>query len=170
MPSSWNSPDARARGGYHPGMTLHFAYGSNMNRAGMARRCPGAVALGRAVLDDHRFVITSDGYASVQRVRGERVHGVLWRLGARDLAALDAYEDVGGGLYTRAMIPVLSGGHGVKALIYLGRSREAGRPEPGYLDNVVAAAREWQLPWDYIQGLTRWADDRARAARAGESR
>jgi hypothetical protein len=149
-------------------MTLHFAYGPNMNRAGMARRCPGAVALGRAVLSDHRFLITADGYASVLRMPGETVHGVLWRLGARDLATLDAYEGVDSGLFSRAMMPVLSEGRSVKALVYLGRSREEGHPKPGYLNDVISAAREWQLPWDYIQSLTCWTDRGVHAARAGE--
>ena len=31
-------------------MTLYFAYGANMERAAMRKRCPGAAALGVAVL------------------------------------------------------------------------------------------------------------------------
>ena len=44
---------------------LHFAYGSNMHRGLMQARCPDARVVGRAVLRDHRFVVTRDGYASV---------------------------------------------------------------------------------------------------------
>ena len=49
---------------------LHFAYGSNMSRALMGVRCPGATALGTATLDGWRFVIGVDAYASVVRQPG----------------------------------------------------------------------------------------------------
>jgi len=138
-------------------MTLHFSYGSNMDRAGMARRCPGATCLGRAVLDDHRFLITTDGYASVLRAPGETVHGVLWRLTPRDLSALNAYENLDSGLYSRAMMPVRADERRVSALVYLGRARGEGRPKPGYMEAVVAAARAANLPLVYIQQLQRWS-------------
>jgi cation transport regulator ChaC len=151
-------------------MTLHFAYGSNMNRAAMARRCPGAAALGRAILEDHRFLITTDGYASVQRMPGAEVHGVLWRLTPRDLAALNAYENLGSGLYSRVMLPVRSDQRCVSALVYLGRSRSTGRPKPGYMDAVIDAARAAGLPLAYILQLQRWSPSwhGARQTEAGD--
>ena len=36
-------------------MVLYFAYGSNMNPARMAKRCPGAITLGRAKLPHYRL-------------------------------------------------------------------------------------------------------------------
>src|SRR5262245_50625074 len=75
-------------------MTLYFAYGSNMNRALMQRHCPAAQEIGAATLTGYRFVITADGYASVAPSAGELVHGVLWRLTPRDIAALNAYESL----------------------------------------------------------------------------
>jgi len=136
---------------------LHFAYGSNMDRAGMARRCPGATLIGRAILDDHRFLITVDGYASVLRAPGRQVHGVLWRLTPRNLAALNAYENLDGGLYSRAIMPVRSDERRVSALVYLGRSRAEGRPRPGYMEAVIEAARAANLPLVYVQELLRWS-------------
>jgi hypothetical protein len=58
-------------------MTLHFAYGSNMSRAVMRKHAPFAKPIGVATLVNYRFLITTDGYASVAPRRGERVHGVL---------------------------------------------------------------------------------------------
>jgi cation transport regulator ChaC len=138
-------------------MTLHFAYGSNMDRAGMVRRCPGAICLGRAILEDHRFIITADGYASVQRAPGEEVHGVLWRLTPRDLSALNAYENLDSGLYSRAMMPVRADERRVSAMVYLGRARSPGKPKPGYMEAVVDAARAANLPLAYVQELLRWS-------------
>lgn len=136
-------------------MLLHFAYGSNMSRA-LMRRCPTAREVGPAMLENHRFIITRDGYASVLPRPGAVVHGVLWRLGPRDLAALDRYEGVDSGLYRRATLPVRACTRRVAALVYVARSRRAGRPKPGYQALVVAAARDLNLPRDYVDALMRW--------------
>jgi gamma-glutamylcyclotransferase (GGCT)/AIG2-like uncharacterized protein YtfP len=150
-------------------MALHFAYGSNMSRALMRRYCPGAQALGSARLDGWRFMVTSDGYASIVPARGGAVHGVLWRLGTRDLAALNAYESLDSGLYRTRLLPVRHGARVVRALTYLGRSIQAGRPRPGYQDGIVVpAAREWGLPARYVAELARWSPSARRGVRAAE--
>jgi cation transport regulator ChaC len=137
-------------------MTLHFSYGANMSRAVMCRYAPAARALGTAELVDHRFVITADGYASVLPERGSRVHGVLWRVAPRDRVALDGWENVSGGLYRAVTLPVRQARRRVLALVYLARPSGEGRPKPGYIELVTAAAREWNLPANYIDGLQRW--------------
>src|ERR1043166_8107969 len=134
-------------------MTLHFSYGSNMSRALMGRRCPGARGLGPARLDGWRFVITRDGYASLARDPGARGHGVLWGLTPRGLAALGAHAP------RSHLLPSVPGRHRAArrpALVYLAPERGGGRARPGYQELVVASAREWQLPEDYIAGIARW--------------
>ncbi len=147
-------------------MTLYFAYGSNMDRAAMGQRCPGAKALGAATLPGWRFFITIDGYASLARAPGAAVHGVLWRLGAGDLAALDDYENLQSGLYRRVVMPLRTARKSVCALLYPGRAQAQGRPKRGYLEAVLDAARDWDLPHDYVANLERCAPA-ARAAGAG---
>jgi hypothetical protein len=141
-------------------MTLHFSYGANMSRAVMRRYAPEARPLGVAELAGHRFVITADGYGSVEPSRGEVVHGVLWRITPRDRVSLDTWENVGGGLYRAEMLPVRSEGRRMPALVYLARPSGEGRPKPGYIELVIAAAREWDLPQAYIQSLKRFVPAR----------
>src|SRR5215471_1760683 len=148
---------------------LHFAYGSNMDRAMMARRCPAAVALGPARLDNWRYFVMRDGYASIMPAPGAAVHGVLWRLTPRDVAAINAYEAVDRGLYRRRVLAVRTTERIHRALIYVARERRPGRPKPGYQDVVVAAAHAWQLPDAYIAGLMRWVSARSPAARTVET-
>ena len=138
-------------------MTLYFAYGSNMSREPMRRRCPGAKELGTAVLHHHRFIIMANSYGSVVPAPGMNVHGVLWDITPRDLAALDAYENMDAGLYRHAMLPVFHGALTVSALIYLGCETREGQPPRGYIEGVVEAAREWKLPPEYIATLARWS-------------
>ena len=152
-------------------MTLYFAYGSNMDRAAMRRRCPGARALGPAILEGHRFFVGIDGWGSVKPQRGNSVHGVLWRLTPRDLAALHAYELLHQGLYDVRHLPVRFGARRRTVMIYLLRRRSAGRPKPGYVEMIAASARAWNLPEPYIRSVERWSSSRWTGARiidAGE--
>jgi hypothetical protein len=147
-------------------MTLHFAYGANMSRAVMRKYAPGARTLGVAELMGHRFVITADGYASVEAQRAQSVHGVLWRITPRDRVMLDAWENTAAGLYRAEMLAVRSAGRRVLALVYLARPGGVGRPKPGYMDLVIAAARQWDLPADYIAALQSWSQASARGSDA----
>ena len=151
-------------------MTLHFAYGANMSRAVMRRYAPYAQPLGAAELPGHRFVITADGYASVLPARAQSVHGVLWRLTPRDRVSLDDWENIDGGLYRAETLPVRCRGRRTPALVYQARFRGEGRPKGGYMELVIAAAREWDLPADYVASLQRWSPRRpgADARKIGE--
>jgi AIG2-like family len=148
---------------------LHFAYGSNMSRALMRARCPDAEALGVATLAGWRFVVNPDGFGSIAPQPGTIVHGVLWRLSARDVAAVNAYESVDSGLYLRRHLVVRCGAQPATALVYIARRQGEGQPRPGYIDVVVEAARDWDLPDDYIRALARWAPRRWRGARPGDT-
>jgi gamma-glutamylcyclotransferase (GGCT)/AIG2-like uncharacterized protein YtfP len=154
-------------------MPRYFAYGLNMSVALMGRRCPGAVPIGPAWLDGWRFIVMRGGYASIVPDPGDVVHGVLWRITPRDLAALNAFENIDGGLYVRRVLPVRHAARRASALVYLSRDCHEGRPRPGYQAIVVAAARQWRLPDAYVSALERWAPSRFAgtfAVDAGESR
>jgi hypothetical protein len=146
-------------------MTPYFAYGSNMSRVAMAARCPTARALGWARLDGYRFFIGVDGWGSVKPAPGRCVHGVLWRLTPRDVAALHAYELLHKGLYDVRHLPVRAGARRVRAMIYLLRRRAVGRPKPGYVELIAAAAHEWKLPERYVRSVERWSTSRFTGAR-----
>jgi hypothetical protein len=143
---------------------LHFAYGSNMDRAVMRKHAPGAVALGIARLEGYRFIITTDGYASVAPHARFCVHGRLWRLTARDRVTLDRWENIAAGLYRTEMLPVIAAGKRRRALIYVARARPRGTARPGYMEIVVAAARECGFPADYVAFLRRWLPKQALSA------
>ena len=153
-----------------------------MSRLLMGSRCPGARALGIAMLSGWRFVINPDGFGSLAPRAGDRVLGVVWRLTARDLAAVNAYESVASGLYRRRQLPVrwmpcdANAIAGAKprqstttALVYIASRQGEGIPRPGYITMVVEAARDWQLPDSYIRTLMRWSSSRWRGVRARDT-
>jgi hypothetical protein len=137
-------------------MPLYFAYGLNMDPVGMAERCPRSRPLGLARLPRHRFIVTRDGYASVIRDPREEVHGVLWDCVLGDVRTLDKFEELASGLYVKISQPVIVPAGAKRALVYLGRTSESGRPKPGYMETVIASAKHWALPEAYIAGLTRF--------------
>ncbi len=130
----------------------YFAYGANMDVTGMAERCPGAALVGVSRLPGYRFVIARAGYASLEPDPAADVHGVLWLLTPQDIAALDVFEGVEEGLYRKAVFSIDGG----PVLVYVPSDRVRGKPLPGYLAGVVAAAREHGLPDDYINELKGW--------------
>src|SRR5262249_54155743 len=75
------------------------------------------------------------------------------------------YESVDTGLYLRRGMPVRCGARRLRALVYVASRQGEGIPRPGYINLVVAAAREWELPEPYIRSLARWAGPRWGAKR-----
>ncbi len=136
-------------------MRHYFAYGSNMDRAHMAKLGPQAEALGIASIDHRRFFIAHGGYGSIARKRGSTVHGVLWRISARDLVALDRYEAIGDGLYQHAVLPVHFDNKLLSGLVYVANDARPARPRPEYRNLLLAAARDWKLPDGYLAELER---------------
>lgn len=141
-------------------MNLYFAYGSNMRPDVMATHAPTAKPVGVGALANHRFVITADGFASIEPKQTQTVYGVIWRIEPRDRVRLDAWENIAGGLYRAKNLPVQDAGHRYVALTYMARKRPAGRAKAGYMELVIAAALEWQLPPAYIAQLRRFLPKR----------
>ena len=127
--------------------------------------------VGLAELRDHRltFPLTSHdwggGVSSVGVAHGESVWGVVYELGAADLAALDGYEGYVGPLdqhnvYDRETMSVQlvraddgSFPRRLHAWIYLARSANPSRPSRRYLEAVLRGARHHRLPDDYVARL-----------------
>ena len=119
----------------------------------MAVRCPASRPLGVARLARHRLAIMREGYATVLRDPRREVRGLLWDLALAEVPALDRYESVSAGLYAKAHLPVITEAGARRALVYLGANAGPGTPLPGYMEGVVAAARDLGLPERYVAEL-----------------
>lgn len=139
---------------------LYFAYGSNLNKEQMERRCPGATALGPAILKDHRLIFRS--VADVEPAKDREVQGGLWLITTECLNALDRYEGWPS-LYKRHWVKVhLPGGDTRRAIIYQMRTDDYGKPSGGYLASITRGYRDFNLD---LAGLARAVEDTDRAAR-----
>ena len=149
-------------------MPLYFAYGSNMDVAAMAARCPRSRPLGLARLPRHSFALTRRGFATVTRAARGEVWGLLWTLALADVPALDRYEEISRGLYAKKMLPVIrDGGAAVQALIYIARNEDAPgqAASPAYGEEIVRAAGAAGVPANYLGALEAAFSSRAAPAR-----
>jgi len=148
---------------------LYFAYGSNMHAGQMKERCPSAKFVCRAKLPSHRLAFTrmsvsrGCGVADILRDETNDVWGVVYELWESELENLDKDEDFRPGRpddqndYTRENCYVWHEGDAKRPLIV---AIYRGHPQPNpplpncdYKNLIVAGARYWQLPADYIQEL-----------------
>lgn len=148
---------------------LYFAYGSNMDWSQMKERCPCAKFVCRAKLRSHRLAFTLRscrrrcGVADILRDEMKDVWGVVYELLESELENLDKDEGFDPGRpdgqneYSRENCYVWREGD-VKQLLLVSIYRGHPQPNPplpncDYKNLIVAGARRWQLPTDYIQEL-----------------
>ena len=113
---------------------LYFAYGMNTNQEEMAYRCPGAVALGRAVLPGYRLEFKS--FATIVPNPKDRVEGVLWTITDTDELALDMLEGYPE-FYDKKTVSVEHQDQSYIAMTYIMGPREQGyAPSDGYYSMV----------------------------------
>lgn len=127
----------------------YFAYGMNTNLDEMARRCPGAVSLGPAWIDDYEFVFRT--HADIEKVSGAICYGVLWDINKENLRALDALEGFPY-YYTRFRVKVRQGNGFVYAITYqMNDQSYLCGPGAGYLDMVTEGYEQNSVPTKQIQ-------------------
>jgi gamma-glutamylcyclotransferase (GGCT)/AIG2-like uncharacterized protein YtfP len=135
----------------------------------MRERCPASKPVGIGRLMRHRFIIFEAGYASVVRDPQKAVWGLVWDLARADVPALDRYESLSTGLYTKVVQPVVTEKGPRRAVVYIGRSAKPGTPLSGYMEGVVEAATHAGLPEDYIRSLSTWLPRAAKSKASAAS-
>lgn len=139
---------------------LYFAYGSNMERVQLKRRCPKAKFVSAAVLPDHTLVFSGSsrmwggGIADIREMAGTKVEGVLWEISEAEQKALDEYEGYPE-LYLRKEVQVrTAAGNVVTASAYVmanpGREMAPSKP---YLRLLISGAEEHDLSEKYVTFL-----------------
>jgi gamma-glutamylcyclotransferase (GGCT)/AIG2-like uncharacterized protein YtfP len=121
---------------------LYFAYGSNLNRRDMARRCPGAEVVGPARLDGYKLMFS--GYINIIPARGETVWGGLYRLTPACLRALDKYEDAPR-WYRHETVSVIHDGERQDALAYVMTAPKAAPPDIAHYNAILRGYADWKL-------------------------
>jgi hypothetical protein len=141
-------------------MVVNFAYGSNMLMPRIAARVPSARPLGAALLHGHGrrwHKVGRDGSGKCDVVPdatpGQVVHGVLYRIDAREMPRLDAAEGLGQGYDAVELEVEWAGGRRLAHLYRATHIDPSLRPFRWYRELVVAGAVSHRLPADVVAAL-----------------
>jgi gamma-glutamylcyclotransferase (GGCT)/AIG2-like uncharacterized protein YtfP len=140
-------------------MALYAAYGSNMNPAQMAERCPYSPLQGTGWLDGWRLTFGGEdigwegALATVVEDAGERVFVALYDLSPADEHELDQWDGASLDYYRKATVRVSTLDGDVVAWLYVLNDYEGGLPSPRYLGIMADAAEAAGAPQDYIKSV-----------------
>lgn len=133
---------------------FYAAYGSNLNVEQMERRCPGAVAVGTASLEDWRLRFRGSktgAYLTIEPEPGFTVQVGVWEITPADELALDRYEGFPS-FYQKKTLrvkmnrPVCACNSEVDALVYIMREdRPLGAPTMGYVQTCLDGCMDFGL-------------------------
>jgi len=129
---------------------LYFAYGSNLWRQQMTRRCPENREVGTGCLKGWRWIITTRGYASIVVSEGDYVLGTVYELSVDDVQSLDRFEGVAQGDYRKEVIPVDLNGHTLSCLVYVDQVAREGEPKEEYIARINHGILDAGFPDEYV--------------------
>ncbi len=138
---------------------MYAAYGSNMDPAQMARRCPHSPQQGTGWLQNWRLTFGGadlgweGALATVVEDQGHQVFVVLYELSEADEAALDQWDGATLGYYRRAKVRVVTLDGEVLAWLYVLNDYEGGLPSARHLGILADAAEAAGAPADYVAEL-----------------
>jgi len=140
-----------------PGAAFVFSYGSNMLTRRIRARTPSAISIATGEIRGHRMAfhkrgVDNSGKANARHTGDDedRVHGVVFRIDATELASLDAAEV---GYRRRDVHVIVRSGHTVEAICYEALEdfiQAELLPFGWYRALVLAGAREHRLPAHHV--------------------
>ena len=139
----------------------YLAYGSNLSMAQMAKRCPNAVYIGTAEIEDYQLLFkgsNSGSYLTVEPKEGSTVPVLVWRITEDDEFYLDRYEGYPSFYYKKEMeveIHSLADENMVikaVALIYImHEDRPLGCPTKQYYDVCLEGYRRFRFSEEVLE-------------------
>ena len=118
---------------------LYIAYGSNLNLAQMAARCPSASVYAKGVLNNWELVFRGakrNSHATIERKSGSTVPVLVWEIQPIDEYRLDIYEGYPC-YYFKKNIMVDIEGRKKKAMVYIMDEQQLpGRPSASYVETI----------------------------------
>jgi gamma-glutamylcyclotransferase (GGCT)/AIG2-like uncharacterized protein YtfP len=138
---------------------MYAAYGSNMDPAQMAERCPHSPQRGTGWLEGWRLTFGGadigweGALATVAEEAGQRVFVVLYEISEHDEQSLDRWDGATLGYYDKIRVRVATLDGDLVAWLYVLDAYEGGLPSARYLGIVSDAAEVAGAPADYVAWL-----------------
>jgi gamma-glutamylcyclotransferase (GGCT)/AIG2-like uncharacterized protein YtfP len=138
---------------------LYAAYGSNMDPAQMAERCPHSPQRGTGWLEGWRLTFGGEDInwegarATVVEDPAARVFVVLYDVPGTDERMLDRWDGATIGYYRKIRVRVQTLDGEALAWLYVLDAYEGGLPSARYLGILADAAEKAGAPADYVADL-----------------
>jgi gamma-glutamylcyclotransferase (GGCT)/AIG2-like uncharacterized protein YtfP len=113
---------------------LYIAYGSNLNLEQMAHRCPTAIVVGTAIMQNWRLIFS--GVATIERHKNSKVPVLVWNIQPKDEEALDNYEGYPR-LYRKETLRITLNGKKVRAFVYIMNDNREYPPNSSYYNIIL---------------------------------
>lgn len=129
---------------------LYAAYGSNLNKAQMAFRCPNSkpVCIGKI----RNYKLKFDIHADIVPCNGRYVMVGLWEVADEDWKMLDRYEGVNGGYYTKIVLPVETENGIVDAVVYVMCGVHGySLPDSRYFNIILDGYDDFGIGYDHLR-------------------
>ena len=132
---------------------LYIAYGSNLNLAQMAARCPSATVYSKGVLNNWDLVYRgskTNSHATIVRKPGSIVPVLVWDIQPIDEYRLDIYEGYPH-YYFKKDIMVDIDGRKKKAMAYIMDEQQfPGRPSRQYFNTILQGYYDNDMDTEYL--------------------
>lgn len=135
---------------------LYFAYGSNLNKEQMKKRCPNSAPLGKATLSG--YALKERTYADIEPATSEDiVYGALWKISKEDLLNLDNYEGYPS-FYDKCDVTITYEGKEYEAIVYFMTSESrkdlsSGYYLPEYIAICSQGCKDFDIPDSFKKSL-----------------
>lgn len=133
---------------------LYIAYGSNLNLAQMAARCPSANVYAKGVLNNWELVYRgrkTNSHATIIRKQGYTVPVLVWEIQPTDEHYLDIYEGYPN-YYFKKDIMVTIAGRKKKAMVYIMNEKQMpGRPSTQYIKTILQGYLDNNMDIDILK-------------------
>ena len=118
---------------------LYFAFGSNLNRKQIKRRCKNSRFISRHILKNYQLVFRSKyGAADIQKKKGSSVLGAIYSINKADEKKLDAYEEFPK-VYVKKYFKIW----GKKVMFYYMSSKtKQTNPSKRYLSSIIQGYKD----------------------------
>lgn len=132
---------------------FYIAYGSNLNMAQMAYRCPDARPVYKGYLENYELFYAGSmtgNYATIRRKKGAVTPIGIWEISRSDEKSLDRYEGYPV-FYRKETIRLRINDESVEAIVYIMREdAEEGLPSGRYISVVRQGYKDFGLDEKYI--------------------
>lgn len=134
---------------------LYAAYGSNLFIEQVSRRCPEADIVGAGHIPDCQLRFAY--YATVKEAVGCTTPVAVYRLNARDIAAMDRFEGLGRS-YERFLVTVtMADGTRQRCFTYVKRDDRVEAPSKIYYQRIEDGYRDWRFDLDILRAARSYA-------------